>query len=277
MKKNNTPTASPDSQDEVFFENYLQGNSPLSDLYQKADSPEPSDELNQKILSAARISAEKAPPPLKTHWWAKPGSWAASAVIFSLAGILAHNTWQAEQDALEKDLLPEQSLSKKSIPSDYSMPSESKVSTESEFQTSSSGRPLAQAKKRIPQEEKNDSRKLLYKSTPAPVMQAAPKYMTRSQIGSVADMTETEVLKMENAGDKIQSLPELEMQVDEKEQSANRLNQEQEQEQQLWLKKISQLIANEKFAEAQQLLLQFKIKYPDYPIDPVILQHLSPY
>ena len=47
--------------------------------------------------------------------------------------------------------------------------------------------------------------------------------------------------------------------------------------QQLWLEKIKLLIAENKHQEARELMRQFKMKYPEHPIDPVIQQHLSPY
>ena len=274
MNKKNHSTSSHNSQDEAFFEDYLQGNSQLSDLYQKADSPEPSEELNQSILSAAEASTEKTSSviPIRTHWWAQPASWAASVAIFSLVGLLAHNTWLAEQDASEKDFFQKPSINNRSL----STPLPGKVKAESDFQTTPSAKPLAQAKKRIPQEEKNDSRKLLYKIRPAPVMQAAPAYMKRNKTGAVSDEVNTHIEALEYAGAPTQSLSEME-QKKQLSPSAKKRYKTQSTEQQLWLEKISQLIKDNQPDKARELMRQFKIKYPDYPIDPVILQHLSPY
>lgn len=274
MNNKNNSTSSPEHQDETFFEDYLQGNSQLSDLYQKAAVPEPSDKLNQSILSAAKASTEKTSSviPVKTHWWTQPASWAASIAIFSLVGLVAHNTWMAEQDASEKDFFQKPSVNNGSL----STPLPGKAKAESDLQTNNSAKPLAQAKKRIAQEEKNDSRKLLYKIKPAPVMQAAPAYMKRNKTGSVSDEVNTHIEVMEYAGDSIQPLPEMEEQK-QISPSVNKKYKAHSTEQQLWLEKISQLIKDNQPDKARELMRQFRIKYPDYPIDPVILQHLSPY
>jgi hypothetical protein len=270
MTKHNT-TSSTDASDEAYFENYLRGDSPLSDLYQKTDCSEPSEALNQGIISAAKASAKVSREETSstihtkksssTHWWKQPYSLAASFAIFSLVGILAHNIWQAEQNAIEKELSPVPSIHKKQRA--YSTPLADQITTGSDFQDKNSY---------SPQEEKNDSRKLLYKIKPAPVMQAAPNYMKRNQMGSLAEEISPAILEMESVDEHLQ--PTI--------QTADKFKKEFKgstdlTEQALWLEKISLLIKNNKIDEAHELMLQFKIKYPDYIIDPVIFQRLPPY
>jgi len=268
--KPNTPkgTKPPINQaDEDFFAQYLQGDSPLSGIYQQTDSPEPSDQLNQTILTAARQQANKH------HWWSKPGSWAATIAIFSLIALLAHNTWQTEQDYLQQDLEqqafpdapPKAELKKSSPPIPAAMsPAPQRLSVRPE-----------QSRQRS---EQKDTRKPLYKTAPAPVMAIPSENRFSGQ---------TDALLEEESMDALGNLSGISAKdsstnTSQKAKLTYEAAQEKEQPEtyadaQQWLEKIRQLLAGNQTNEAQQLFIKFRKKYPDYPVDPVILQQLSPY
>ncbi|MCU7938767.1 MAG: hypothetical protein KZQ64_12260 [gamma proteobacterium symbiont of Bathyaustriella thionipta] len=249
-------------QDDNFFDDYLEGKSSLSEIYQQIDSAEPSDKLNQSILSAARVSTEQT--AITKNSWTQTASWAASVAAISLVGILAHNTWQAEQDAaqtLEEDGLP--SLSQ---PERVLKAKPGKAEMESSMPAGRSAPAHARAKKNVLSNSANDSRKLLYKSAPAPVMPSAPGYFELNKTESLSD--KSQVQAFEDAHKEILASPAVE---------AKKIKQDRFSEQQIMLNKIIQLIDNNKIEQAQKLLFQFKTNYPNYPVDPVILKHLSPY
>lgn len=263
IKSNKANNPKLNEQDNEFFDAYLEGDSPLSEIYKNIDSVEPSNKLNQTILSAARASADQ--PSDSKSWWTQAGSWAASVAIISLVGILTHNTWQAEQDTVHKEIQGE-SLDSFSQQRSASKPTPDKTQKEPDSQLGTSAPSHAGAKKYILQDNEKDSRKLLYKSAPAPVMQAAPRSFELHKPASLLE--ESQIQAFEKAQDEIQYLPKIE---------AKRTKKKQLTEQQIKLNEISQLIEKNKIEQAQELLLQFKTKYPDHPIDPVILKQLSPY
>ncbi len=228
MNKNKQPGTLNNSiitEDDTFFDNYLQGNSELSGLYQETDCAPPSHQIDQNILTAAQAStaeqkATKRPSPL---------AWAASIAIFSLAGLLTLNTWQAEQE------LPPPVLSKTSAP----IESADVLQQESSY-------------KNINKETKNDTRQLLYTSQPAPIMPAASQKMT----GMSASHESISI-----------SSPKI-----IQEQTSFHLT-----EQEIELNKIQTLINQNKLDKAYKLFEKFNIKYPDYTVDPVILQKMVPH
>lgn len=274
IKSNST---SVDKQDEAFFEQYLQGESPLSKVYKKTDSAEPSDELDQIILNAAKTSIEQnaSTHAVESKNWPHSLSWAASIAIFSLVGLLTLSTWQAEQENLEQELLKPQTISEEQ---DLLSPESSEKKR---------NKPLGQAKQTIPQEVNNDSRKLLYKNEVVPEMQAAPAYMRSRPINTLSK-SKSSVLnapksqKIEATNTSTPSTISVADEVIEEKQSIDGAPQKQgftySTEQEIWLDKIRLLIKQNKLDEAHELMHQFRIKYPDYTIDdPVILPSLAPY
>jgi len=253
-----------DKQDNDFFTEYLKGNSELSEFYKKIDAAEPPNKLDESILSAARASCKKS--SATQNWWTQPGSWAASVAIISLAGILAHNTWQADKDVLQQEIQKAQQESLEPLSQQLSTAKPDQAKMAPDTQEEKSAAPRTRAKKNILQDQENDSQKLLYKAAPTPVMQSAPEHFELNKSKSL--LKESQIQGFKDAHEEIVNLPEIEAQKTEK----SRLT-----EQQIWLDKISQLIEQNKIEKAQKSLLQFIAKYPDYPIDPVILKHLSPY
>lgn len=69
----------------------------ISELYHNIDMPEPAAELDHKILNAARRHQPVRP------WWQQAGSWAAGIIIASFVGILSFHSWQAEQQILQQE------------------------------------------------------------------------------------------------------------------------------------------------------------------------------
>jgi len=88
-----------------FYQNYLEGHSKLSDLYQDSEEIQPSKKLDRSILAAAKkhkpgqSQLVEFPEQKHTHMY----SIAASFAIFSLVGLLVFNTWEAEKKQLEED------------------------------------------------------------------------------------------------------------------------------------------------------------------------------
>lgn len=243
-KKSNTPQSSsenPDTnkQNDDFFAEYLKGDSAVSELYKNIDSPEPPGQLNQRILAAARTAAKKS--PVSNSRWLQAGSWAASAAIISLAGILAHNTWQTEQPTVEKTL-PELL----DTPPENTRPA------------------YEQAKKTMRPDTDNDSRKLVYKAAPAPTMQPAAQHFKLEK--STPGPVESDSQNISTRKNKIPDLSTTDAKI---------IN-ENLSEQLTWLNDITELIRQNKTEQARELLQQFQRKYPDYPIDPVILKQLPP-
>jgi len=150
-KQSSTTNNSINPEDDAFFDNYLQGKSTLSELYQNTDCAPPSQQLDQKILNAAQKSTTEE----KAKTGKPPIAWAASIAIFSLVGLLTLNTWQTEQETLP---LP-------SSEADTHTDSANFIQQESFFKKSN-------------KEAKTDTRQLLYPPQPAPVIHAAPKKIT---------------------------------------------------------------------------------------------------
>ncbi|MCU7832972.1 MAG: hypothetical protein KZQ56_10340 [gamma proteobacterium symbiont of Lucinoma myriamae] len=201
-----------------------------------------------------------------------------SCYYFSaLVGILAHNTWQAEQDAVQKEiqgegldqllqpqLQPQLQAGKLAKQKPASRADKARMESDAQIEQDTQAR--TRAKKKITSDNSKDSRKLLYKSAPVPVMQSAPAYFESTNSKSLLE--EKRVHQLNDSHEEIQASPEVEL----KKAQMNHLSK-----QQMEFNKISQFIENNEITEAQKLLLQFKTKYPDYPIDPVILKRLSPY
>lgn len=277
--KSNTPDRSDMNElDSKFFDTYLEGDSPLSEVYQKVDCAQPSNKLNQTILSAARASAEQSSG--SKSGWTQAGSWAASVAIISLAGLLAHNTWQAEQDAVHKELQGESpnSFSQTQTQADLLAKPDAvsrpyKAGLEADIQVEQEVQVLSRAKKSISRDKSKDSRMLLYKSAPAPVMQSAPEHFELNKTAPL--LKASQIQGFADVHKEIQHSPEVKAERAQEKPLAGQTKPLAEQ--QAVFKQITQLIENNKIEQAQALLLQFKTKYPDYPVDPVILKHLSPY
>ena len=232
MNSNNDHhTPSSDEQDEQYFSNYLQGNSSLSDIYQHTITAEPSAALDKKILSAARKHCESK---TTSHWWAKPASWAASAAIFSLAGLLTFNTWQAEKTRTEQDLSA-------AAPMSAAAPSPAAINTTLNPEAEVKQKAFARQKLQIRKKSTNDTRRAVYNSAPAPLLE--------SMAGSSAATAQS---------------------------AASYSRQNFRQNPQQIQQQIKNLLTEHKQDEARRLLLQLQTNYPDYPVDPVILQQLSP-
>ena len=268
MDKKNTSSkhSMEESHDEEFFTQYLQGESRLSKLYQKTDTPAPSDRLNASILAAAEKQASR------NNWWANPGSWAATVAIVSLVGLLTHNLLQEEQDQLLKkpfqDHMEQQSFSAPlpaaKLKSRSESMSEPELIVEPELDVLNRANVNRDSRTIV----NKDSRGLIFKSAPAPVLPAASGNLFSKQSASVLDA------KGENiAEDEIKAIQTLSIQAaDEEARLPHDLSDEQQQ-----LLNIKKLLENNQLEAAEKLLARFKEKYPDYPIDPVILEHLSPH
>lgn len=238
--------------DEEFFQQYLQGDSQLSELFQQTESPEPSNQLDQTIIAAAKHQAGK------NQWWKKPGSWVATIAVISLVALLAHNTWQIEQDYIQHqdaphvfpDAPPEEAeFEIQSQPASKAMPTAAQ-------------RSKARPEKFLQRRETKDARKPLYKTAPAPVLtipsenrlseqaDAVPEAEAMDTLGNLSGIKAKESVRGK-------SLPEADAQQ--------------------WLEKIKHLLSNNQSKEAQQLFMEFRKKFPDYPVDPVILRQMSPY
>ncbi len=238
MNSNNDyHTPSSDKQDEQYFSDYLQGNSSLSDIYQHTTTAEPSAALDKKILSAARKHCESK---TTSHWWAKPASWAASAAIFSLAGLLTFNTWQAEKTSTEQDLSAAAPMSV-TTPISAAAPLPAAINTTLDMKAEVKQKAFAQQKLQIRKKSTNDTRRAVYKSAPAPLLESMSGSSAATAPGA-----------------------------DSYSQQNFRQNPQQIQQQ------IKNLLTEHKRDEARRLLLQLQTNYPDYPVDPVILQQLSP-
>lgn len=91
-----------------FYQTYLDGRSPLSELYQQSEETQangPSKAVDEAILSAAKKQTNKSHlVKFPQRHSIKPYSLAASVAIFSLVGILVFNTWEAEKRQLEREL-----------------------------------------------------------------------------------------------------------------------------------------------------------------------------
>ena len=271
MDKKNTSSkhSMEESHDEEFFTQYLQGESRLSKLYQKTDTPAPSDRLNASILAAAEKQASR------NNWWANPGSWAATVAIVSLVGLLTHNLLQEEQDQLLKkpfqDHMEQQSFSAPlpaaKLKSRSESMSEPELIVEPELDVLNRANVNRDSRTNV----NRDSRRLLFKSAPAPVLPAASGNLFSEQSASFFE-TKGEA-KGENIGEEdIKAIQTLSNQpADEEIRLPHDLSDEQQQ-----LLNIKKLLENNQLEAAEKLLARFKEKYPDYPIDPVILEHLSP-
>lgn len=272
---------------EEIFHHYLRGESQLSKLYQQLETPEPSAQLNQIILNAAKKEASRK------SWWTKPASWAATIALVSITGLLTHNTWKKEQDQQQIPFpvkMEQRSFSEFHPDSDSGTQDQDIVETES----ASPAKPVMQQatavdtvrkRKDSPDNQINDSRKLIFKSAPVPVLQTAPKSLLLEQSDPGLSEKDIELINTQPnsfsaqtttkpAGSSVQE--SLEEKTTYSDQITGGLTTTASLEQQ-WLGKISQLLENNQTEEARRLLDNFRKKYPNYPVDPVILQQLSPY
>lgn len=260
-----------DTGDDVLFDQYLQGDSQLSRLYKHSDHPTPSAQLDQTILAAARRQAAHH------HWWSKPGSWAATIAIVSLAALLAHNTWKTEQEYLQQER--DSQIFRDSSPETEAQRDQasSVVTGLSQKEAKPLSKPAEPSRQRS---TSTDARKPRYKSAPAPVLAipleprlsqpasslsreeaaSAPGRPTpakpRTSLQGAANLSET--MTADSVTSKAKSLPASDLEARQ------------------WLEQIRQLLSNHQSEEARQLYQQFRKQYPDYPVDPVILQQLSP-
>ncbi|WP_198266256.1 hypothetical protein [sulfur-oxidizing endosymbiont of Gigantopelta aegis] len=262
MKKTFDKSTTATPTDEVFFSQYLEGNSNLSELYQSSDSQKPSSELDKNILSAAKDAVNTS----NKSWWTQPSSWAASIALFSLVGLLAVNTWQAEQQLTEEAILPQaamEAVSTSNITADMTTDM-----TEMDSMPSLARKKKSKPKAKV-EKSSIDTRKLRFDSNPMPKMQATPsalpsaamKYQQRVQFNNAPALSEATIQNI--------IIPEQEILTHKNQHNTDEAEQK--------LVEIKQFINNGQLNNARHALQQLQKKYPNYPIDPVILQHLSPH
>lgn len=265
-RPNDTYPADNDQADEQFFDQYLQGHSSLSELYHQADAPIPSEQLDQSILTAARQQAGN------NHWWHKPGSWAATIALFSLIGLLAHNTWQRDQDYIQQE------GQQQAFP-------DARSKAESEIPPGiTPARPVAErqrletaAEESAANAAKKDTGKLRTQAAPAPAISD----MMESRSSQPAGMSVQEEVVDTRGNFSVRSKA---MSADKAQKTSATLGAttvekrlaDPDIEAGQQLQHIEQLLTDDRFDEARELFQQFRKKYPDYPLDPVILQQLSP-
>ena len=253
-------------QEDEFLDHYLQKKSFLSKQYLELDTPTPSDKLDKTILAAAHQQANKR------LWWRRPSSWAASIAIVSLAGLLTHNLWLSEQNSL-----PQSSISD----SQPDLLSESDTLEDSGFSSEEKAvNTYVPAQKVLLKDKSKDSRQLRYQAAPAPVMSPRAEPLGQSYIES---RLKKESIPMEAmTGLAADEAPATLLEKEQLQPSVYRdTNIEGESvpinEPQQWLQTIEQYLQKGQTEQARQLLEQLRKKYPEYPVDPVILQQLSPY
>lgn len=269
----NTVKIDDERQDSEYFDRYLQKDSPLSRQYQVTPTPEPSEQLNQTILAAAQKQASK------NHWWHQPSSWVATIAIVCLAGLLSHNIWQTEQENLKQEITPSIIAPEPSAFSEEKVESVGAVQSKPIVRSTAKSQPLSAqpAKKAFSTDQTKDSRGLRFKSTSAPVM-------PRSAASLSSPPSEKKVLNEEDVH-VIQSTTNLRPSrqimdtTKSKEKQLDSLKQDMKQQLTApqWLNKIKYLIEQGQYQKARQQLSKFRQIHPEYPVDPIILEQLSPY
>ena len=248
-------------EDEAFFQDYLKKNSRLSRQFQKIPTPEPSSELDQLILEAAQKQTRRP------SWWYHPGSWAATLAIVSLAGLLSHNIWQSDQQQIkqkhEQSVFPASTLSAPDEKTSQAPTTEAdtiNAPTISRPQTKAEPAGLQPAKQAFT-DASIDTRQLRFKSVPAPV-KPAPQVI--QSVTTEAHLSEEELEAM------TLKRPDIATGSVKKQMPAT-------SEIQQLLDNIRQLIERGQKDEARAMLAEFKKRFPEHTVDPVILQQLSPY
>ena len=136
------------------------------------------------------------------------------------------------------------------------------------------------AQKVLLKDKSKDSRQLRYQAAPAPVMSPRAEPLGQSYIES---RLKKESKPMEAMTDlAADEAPATLLEKEQLQPSVYRdTNIEGESvpinEPQQWLQTIEQYLQKGQTEQARQLLEQLRKKYPEYPVDPVILQQLSPY
>jgi len=238
-----------------FYQDYLEGQSDLSDLYQQSETVQPSEKIDQTILNAAKKQSNKSQLvhfPTGRH--SRYYSLAAGIAVFSLVGLLVFKTWETEQ----KHLQPEFSVeSTAPTEADY-IPSaaESRLGTSIKTNSSAARDDLLekeQAYKSPPKEEE------AIRPAPAPAALAL-EYQATRKISPAMMRSKATALPQKNKKQSPQKMMDREI------QSISAQD---------WLKKIQELISTDKRQQAKEELALFIQAYPDYPVDNELIKAIE--
>ncbi len=240
------------------LEKRLKDDTFISEVYQGIPSPEPSAHLDQAILTAAGKHNRTS------SWWHQPSSWAATAVIFSLVGMLTYHTLEQEKDR-SSSMVPAYSPSPvTSVLSDNesdNLPDKSSKQTVSRSKVG-----VDTVSTAIPLKEKTQ-----HLNTSASKPQAT-EFRARSAFKTMHNNNDTRQLNFTR-----QPMAGEESIAGEivTEQSAPAFSSALSAEQ--LLKQIQQLIQSKNFKQAAVLLQQLQENYPQQPVEPIILKQLAPW
>ncbi len=261
---------------------HLKDGTLISELYQQIITPEPSVTVDQAVLTAARKHSQRQ------SRWQQALSWAAIVIIFSLVGILTYHTLEKQVD-FSPPMTPAYAPSP--IPGTPSRTTSS--STDSEKQAliaADSETEPAPANDKQEQYSAQMEQRLMMPA--APELQAN-KYHARAAFTS---QPQNDIHKPDFAGKtpteartkvhtKVQTKVQTKLQTNEAAVSV--VSDIQHPATQVipavipaahqLLAKIEHLIQAGDFVQAVELLQQLQKNYPQQPVNPVILKHLSPY
>ncbi len=274
---------------ETFYQNYTQGNSSLSELYQNSESAKPSESLDNVILAVAKEQISKqesreSHPSSKVPLSNKPRlssfySLAASVSMFSLASLVIFNTWEAEKESVEKkytDYAPAPlEFEPIALPSpvyqqelnDSIVAPRAKMSAE----TKASSADILLAEEELTIETKKDTVSL---STYSPQVKAIKALPAKNKRYRRAQKQEQGLERHLEKQAFIQE-PLLELGIVSDDVIGGLSTEEKILAPNIWLNKIDQLITLKQIKKAKLELVLFRKTYPDFFIEPDLLKALQ--
>ncbi len=221
----------------------------ISEFYQQIDMPEPAAELDHKILNAARRQQPVRP------WWQQAGSWAAGIIIASFVGMLSFHTWQAEQQTLQQES------------SDLGTPAP--IPATSPAPVSIQGNMTAEEILPADKTAGRTTHSVRETRTSQPVPSSAPTQYQAKKAFRHMSTNDTRQLNF-NRPQAAAAMPSQSNQLMLQPAFIAATPQQM-------LTTIYRLIKTRQLEKARILLSEYQRKYPQEPVDPVILRQLTPY
>jgi|GEM_PF-2967303 len=279
-----------------FYQGYLDGHSTLSDLYQQSETVQPSAQLDEVILSAAKKQTNKSHLvsfPAKNH--TRYYSIAASFAIFSLLGLLVFNTWEAEKKQMEESFsgdmgipseadyiappMPQAKLGiNSSTPVQKPAPLKKDRIIREEESLADMAAPVMEKARAMKKADTSTTSNTMPIEQPAAAIMALPAEKLRRQPESAAPLSLEQPIQQSLSDQTKQKQPKPIESTEGKYAKKEQLSYSQSSSHLSaidWVEKIRTLLINQQIQQAQNELKLFRKAYPNYPIEPELLEKLE--
>ncbi|MBF0266043.1 MAG: hypothetical protein HQL46_12290 [Gammaproteobacteria bacterium] len=272
-----------------FYEDYSQGKSRLSEIYQQNEQIRPGAELDVKILELAAIQAQqnKNKKSIFSKFNTSVYSIAASFMVFTLVGLVFFNVWEQEQTKMDNLLSESKSNYAPSVSDEINIDKEMNPALQEKVESVVvfKDEQKSIANPSMPKSTINNKviknqfaqRKLVQKESMAEVnLEAKAKRVRNTSHFSSSPIQEEETLSASGitassngfASDVANDFDSESSQEHAKsigymlKKDSDKLLSEQ-----AWLKRINQLIENKEIEKAKAELAKFKLAYPQYLVN----------